>query len=74
VTVSHEDITSSVISEGLKPGEQVVVDGAARLSDGSRISIVPAAVVPGAATPAAEAPRAPRPGQGSGQRRTGTPG
>lgn len=74
VTVSHEDIASSVIADGLAAGERVVVDGAARLSDGSRISIVPAALPPGAATPAAEAPRAPRPGQGQGQRRTGTSG
>ena len=37
VRVSHEDRTVSVVAEGLTAGDRVVVDGAARLSDGARI-------------------------------------
>ena len=39
IRVGHEDDQASVIAEGLKPGEQVVVDGAQRLTDGARVTI-----------------------------------
>jgi multidrug efflux system membrane fusion protein len=39
VVVGHEDDAASVITEGVQPGERVVIDGAARLTDGSRITI-----------------------------------
>ncbi len=37
VTVGHEDAQDSIITKGLKPGDKVVVDGASRLSDGSKV-------------------------------------
>jgi membrane fusion protein, multidrug efflux system len=40
VTIGHEDAEASIITEGVKPGDRVVVDGASRLSDGSKVSIV----------------------------------
>lgn len=61
VTVSHQDEQVAVISSGLKPGEQVVVNGAARLNDKSRIKIlaggvsVPALPVPAPAASAQDA-------------------
>jgi multidrug efflux system membrane fusion protein len=39
VTVGYEDEQASVIAAGLKSGERVVVDGASRLSDGSKVSL-----------------------------------
>ena len=39
VVVGHEDLTVAVIAEGVQPGERVVVDGASRLSDGTKVSI-----------------------------------
>ena len=41
VTVGYEDERGSVITEGLNGNEQVVVDGASRLADGSRIAPTP---------------------------------
>ena len=38
VSVGYEDERGSVVTEGLTGGEQVVVDGASRLTDGSRIA------------------------------------
>jgi len=57
VTVSHEDAQGSILSEGVKPGDKVVIDGASRLSDNSKVTIVQ----PGAAgtAPAAGQPGAP---------------
>jgi multidrug efflux system membrane fusion protein len=43
VTVGHEDETASVITDGVKTGERVVVDGASRLSDGAHATAVPPA-------------------------------
>ncbi len=40
VTVGHEDLHNIIIASGVKPGEKLVIDGAARLSDKSKISIV----------------------------------
>jgi multidrug efflux system membrane fusion protein len=39
VTVGHEDEEVSVITDGVQPGERVVTDGTARLTDGARISV-----------------------------------
>jgi multidrug efflux system membrane fusion protein len=40
VTVGYEDETGSVITEGLNPGDRVVVDGASRLTDGAKVTVV----------------------------------
>lgn len=68
VVIGHEDIGLAVIASGLKPGERVVVDGASRLSDGSRVQIVPPAGSAPAATPA---PAAHHPRQQAGRRPRG---
>jgi multidrug efflux system membrane fusion protein len=39
VTVGYEDEQGSVIASGLTGGETVVIDGASRLSDGSKVSL-----------------------------------
>jgi multidrug efflux system membrane fusion protein len=39
IRVGHEDVGVAVIEDGLKPGERVVIDGAARLTDGVRVAI-----------------------------------
>jgi multidrug efflux system membrane fusion protein len=41
VTIGHEDLGTTIIADGLKPGEQVVVDGASRLTDGAHVTAVP---------------------------------
>ena len=70
VVVRHEDLVAAVIAEGLAAGERVVVDGAARLSDGARITVLdPAEAKPDA--PVAGRPNGP-PGQRA--RRPGAPG
>ncbi len=46
VKIGHEDPAGSIVLSGLEPGEQVVVDGAARLTDGAKITV---AQPPGAA-------------------------
>jgi multidrug efflux system membrane fusion protein len=56
VTVGHEELALAVIAEGLKPGERVVIDGAARLSDGSKVVAVAPA---GTQRPAASPPASP---------------
>jgi multidrug efflux system membrane fusion protein len=43
VTISHQDEQGAIIAEGVKPGERLVTDGAARLSDGKKVAIAPAA-------------------------------
>jgi multidrug efflux system membrane fusion protein len=57
VTLGHEDEQASIITEGVKPGDRVVVDGASRLSDGTKVTIAqpPAA----GQTPASDQPAAP---------------
>ena len=54
VQIGHEDLFASVVTSGLKPGERVVVDGAARLSDNAKINVLPPPGEPAApgATPA----------------------
>ena len=39
VTVGHEDDQVSVLEDGLRSGEQVVVDGAQRLTDGGKVAL-----------------------------------
>jgi membrane fusion protein, multidrug efflux system len=56
VSVGHEDAQASIITAGLKPDEAVVVDGASRLTEGSRVSVVPP--TPGSG-PGSEPPSAP---------------
>ena len=46
-------------ADGVKAGERVVVDGAARLSDGSKVTVLPPA--------GQNAPAQPTPGQGQRQ-------
>ncbi len=71
ITVGHEDLAVAVIADGLKPGERVIVDGAARLSDGSKVSLVN----PVGTSPAEDqAPRGPNQGNTARPRRPGTPG
>ncbi|HEY1934876.1 MAG TPA: efflux RND transporter periplasmic adaptor subunit [Acetobacteraceae bacterium] len=53
VTVSHEDEQWSIVTAGLNAGDRVVVDGASRLSDGTKVEVVQP-IVPGAV------PRVPR--------------
>lgn len=65
VTVGHEDAQDSIITAGLKPGEKVVVDGASRLSNGSRIKIVPPLPANPAAGPTPASAPGTRPHQGA---------
>ena len=56
VTVGHEDAQGSIITEGVQAGDKVVIDGASRLSDATKVTIVqPAAAgtAPTAGQPAA---------------------
>jgi multidrug efflux system membrane fusion protein len=51
VVVGHEDMRASIIDSGLHAGERVVVDGAARLTDGRAVTIVdPAGTTPATAS------------------------
>lgn len=56
VRVGHEDEQASVIIEGLNGTEQVIVDGASRLTDGSKVTVVQASASSGAAAPTQQAP------------------
>ena len=40
VTVGYEDESASIVTGGLKAGETVVVDGASRLADGTKVTVV----------------------------------
>jgi multidrug efflux system membrane fusion protein len=55
VTIGYEDQDVAIISSGVKPGDKVVVDGASRLSDGTKVTIT----APDAAPPVPEQPTAP---------------
>jgi multidrug efflux system membrane fusion protein len=71
VTVAHEDQTASIIATGIAAGDRVVVDGASRLNDNSRISI---ATPPGTAPATTAPPRRTRPpGTGDGTARARPP-
>ncbi|HEY3848717.1 MAG TPA: efflux RND transporter periplasmic adaptor subunit [Acetobacteraceae bacterium] len=66
VTVGHEDEQTSIVTAGLRVGENVVIDGASRLSDGTKIAVVqPAAGDVQAETPKPSAPGT-RPGRVGG--------
>lgn len=57
VTEGHEDLTAAIITQGLAAGERVVTDGASRLSDRAKVSVLSA---PGAAPGAAPVAKARR--------------
>ncbi|HEX3990406.1 MAG TPA: efflux RND transporter periplasmic adaptor subunit [Acetobacteraceae bacterium] len=40
VTIGYEDELGSVVTSGIEPGNHVVVDGASRLTDGAKVSVV----------------------------------
>jgi multidrug efflux system membrane fusion protein len=66
VTVGYEDEMGAILTAGVDPGDRVVVDGASRLTDGAKVSIVPAEPEPalsGPNRPAAPGTK-PRTGQG----------
>jgi multidrug efflux system membrane fusion protein len=44
VTISHQDETAAVVTDGVKPGDTVVTDGASRVTDGAHVKLL----VPGA--------------------------
>lgn len=60
VTLGPGNATMASISQGLKPGDMVVVDGADRLRDGAEVTL------PNAPPPAAKPSAAPTAGAGSG--------
>jgi multidrug efflux system membrane fusion protein len=39
VTLGHEDEVTTIVTAGLKPGDQVVTDGAQRLNDTSKVAV-----------------------------------
>ena len=39
VKVAHEDLTVAILSEGVAVGERVVIDGASRLAEGTKVSV-----------------------------------
>jgi membrane fusion protein, multidrug efflux system len=57
VTIGHEDAQGSIVTEGVKPGDKVVIDGTSRLSDASKVTIVQPAAA--GASPTAAQPAAP---------------
>ena len=65
VKVGHEDETVAVVADGLQPDEQIVVDGASRLTQGSKVAVAgPDGNAP-AAVPVARERRAPGTGRRS---------
>ena len=67
VKVGHEDDGTSVIADGMKPGEQVVTDGAQRLTEGAKVAVAG----PDGNAPDAVAQERVAPGTGGkGRRRT----
>jgi multidrug efflux system membrane fusion protein len=59
VTIGYEDDMGSVVTSGVKPGDRVVVDGASRLTDGAKVSIVAPEAEPGTAPTGTNRPAAP---------------
>ena len=55
VTLGYEGVRTTIVATGLQAGEQVVVDGAARLTDKAKVSIArpPGSTTPGSTTPGA---------------------
>jgi membrane fusion protein, multidrug efflux system len=41
VAIGYEDDLGVVVTNGIEPGDHVVVDGASRLTDGAKVSVVP---------------------------------
>jgi multidrug efflux system membrane fusion protein len=68
VSVGHEDERASIITDGVKPDDKVVIDGAARLSDNTKVIVVQPAAA--GTSPTAEQPAAP----GTRRRKAGAPG
>ncbi len=66
ITIGYEDDQGSVISTGLKGGDTVVIDGASRLSDGSKVLVAK----PDTGSAGPEQPAAP----GTSRRRQGAAG
>jgi multidrug efflux system membrane fusion protein len=64
VTIGHEDAQVSIVSDGLEPDETVVVDGASRLTDHSKVTVAQ----PSAAAAAQAGPDQPAP-PGAARRR-----
>jgi multidrug efflux system membrane fusion protein len=61
VTTGFEDQAASIVATGLKAGDRVVLDGASRLSDGSKVSLgAPAARTSTSADPTAAPGTRPR--------------
>jgi membrane fusion protein, multidrug efflux system len=59
VTLGHEDVGAAIVTAGVTPGERVVVDGAARLTDKASVTIAaPAGATP---PPAPKQPEGPTP-------------
>jgi multidrug efflux system membrane fusion protein len=56
VTPGQSDGQNTVITDGLKAGDTVVVDGTDRLSDGAKIKVAPAQPTTAPQTPATSAP------------------
>jgi membrane fusion protein, multidrug efflux system len=70
VIIGYEDEQGSIVTSGVNPGDHVVVDGASRLTDGAKVSLVqPDAAAPPAAANRPAAPGTRQRGQG---RQTGT--
>ncbi len=63
VTVGHESLRTTVIASGVQPGERVVVDGGARLTDKIKVSIAQA---PGSPAPDGGTATPGQPGRGTG--------
>jgi membrane fusion protein, multidrug efflux system len=40
VTISHQDETAAVVTDGVKPGDTVVTDGASRVTDGAHVKVL----------------------------------
>ncbi|MBV8704922.1 MAG: efflux RND transporter periplasmic adaptor subunit [Acetobacteraceae bacterium] len=60
VKVAHQDADAAILAGGVQPGQQVVTDGAARLSDGKAVTIAPA---PGEPAPETAKPAGTHTGQ-----------
>lgn len=58
IVTGYEDERASVVTEGLKGGERVVIDGASRLSDGTKVAVTQ----PGTDSPAPNGDRPSAPG------------
>jgi multidrug efflux system membrane fusion protein len=68
VTLGPGDATNVVVTQGLKSGEMVVIDGADKLKDGAKVLLRQPGATPGSTAAGAEQP--PGPGQGKhGHRR-----